>query len=105
MGIDCGAEVNLIDDDLFKALKKSTTKRKTDYLVGADNDRIAVKKGEIKRLMLGTKSFGKLPTAYSDISHLNKAYKIKTDGLIGFPVLSKQKTLISYDRKELIFIN
>ena len=46
-----------------------------------------------------------LPFTFNDISHLNNAYKMEIDGLIGYEVLSKQKTLISYKRKEIIFID
>ena len=103
-GIDSGAESNLIEDDLYLSLKKCTAKRRTDELVGADNKVKKVKKGKLKKMTIGNKTFKKLTTLYSDISHLNKAYQLKIDGLIGFPVLSKQKTLISFERKELIFI-
>lgn len=104
-GIDCGAESNLIDEGYYKSLKRQTTKRRKDELIGADNNVKITTKGELKKLMLGDKSFEKLTTAYSDISHLKAAYKLDIDGLIGFQILSKQKTLISYKRKELVFID
>ncbi len=104
-GIDCGAESNLIDDDLFQILKKSTSKIKTDELIGADNNVKEVIKGRISKMTIGDKLFEKLNTSFSDISHLNKAYQLNLDGLIGYPILSQQKTLISYRRKELIFID
>ncbi len=103
-GIDSGAEANLIDDDLFQTLKKATRKIQTDEMVGADNNRKKVKKGDLKRMTIGNKPFKKLFTSFSDISHLNNGYQLSLDGLIGYPVLSNQKTLISYSRKELIFI-
>jgi len=104
LGIDSGAESNLIDDGLYKSLKKSTKNQSTDELIGADNNSRTVNTGDIKRMTLGNKTFKLLPTVYSDISHLNKANKLNIDGLIGFPILSRQKTLISFERKELVFI-
>lgn len=103
-GIDCGAETNLISTKLFEPLKKYTKQIKTDTLIGAENQPKKVIKGKIKKTKIGTKSFQNLITIFSDISHLNEGYKIDIDGLIGYEVLHKQKTLISYTRKEMIFI-
>lgn len=103
-GIDCGAETNLINETLFESLKRHTKQIKVDELVGADNRPKKVKKGKVKETMIGNKSFKNLMTFFSDISHLNEGYKLNLDGLIGYEVLSKQKTIISFDRKEMIFI-
>lgn len=103
-GIDCGAESNLMDDDLFAQLNNCLRKVSTDTLSGADKIRKEVKVGEIKKIFIGEKKFKNIHTVFNDMSHLNEGYKMKIDGLIGYQVLSKQKTMISYKRKELIFI-
>jgi len=103
-GIDCGAESNLLTETLFQSLKKHTKDIRMDELVGADNQPKKVKKGKIKRTSIGNICFKNLETLFSDISHLNEGYKMDIDGLIGYEVLHKQKTLISYDRSEVIFI-
>ncbi len=104
-GVDSGAGTNLLDDDLFAPMKKSLKKIGEDDLTGADNRMKVVKKGLVKSTAFGTKYFKKLDTVFSDISHLNEGYKVQLDGILGYPVLSKQPTLLSYKRKELIFIN
>ena len=63
-----------------------------------------VEKGLLKKVIIGGKRFKNTKTVFSDISHLNNGYKLKLDGLMGYELLSKQKTLISYRRKEMIFI-
>ena len=103
-GIDCGAESNLISDSLFESLEKDTKEIKTDELIGADNIPKQVKKGKIKSTTIGTLELKNLTTVFSDISHLNQGYNLNIDGLIGYEVLHTQKTLISYKRKEIIFI-
>jgi hypothetical protein len=103
-GIDCGAESNLISQSLFESLKKHTKRVEVNELIGADNQPKKVKKGMIKETKIGTKYFKNLMTAFSDISHLNEGYKINIDGLIGYEILHRQKTLISYSRKEMMFI-
>ncbi|MCG8748678.1 retropepsin-like aspartic protease [Tenacibaculum finnmarkense] len=104
LGIDSGASSNLIDNDLFSNLKKEIRKIKTDKLEGADKHSQQVKKGKIKKVRIGNKLFKRVKTSFSDISHLNRDPNINIDGLIGYPILSKQRTLISFLRKEIIFI-
>jgi len=104
VGIDCGAESNLISQSLFDSLKSDIEGVEIDELIGADNQPKQVKKGKVKNTKIGTKYFKNLTTIFSDISHLNEGYKLSLDGLIGYEVLSKQKTLISFNRKEMIFI-
>ena len=38
------------------------------------------------------------------MSHLNARYENKIDGLIGYEIFSKQKTIVSITNKKLIFI-
>ena len=103
-GIDCGAESNLISDKLFEQLKEHTKHIEVDELIGAENKPKEANKGEILETHIGNKTFKNLPTIFSDIDHLNEGYKMDIDGLFGYEVLNKQKTLISYERKEMIFI-
>ena len=43
-------------------------------------------------------------TSFSDISHLNSRWENKIDGLIGYEILSRQKTLVSVHSKKVVFI-
>ena len=38
------------------------------------------------------------------MSHLNAKYENKIDGLIGYEILSKQKTVVSIQNRKVIFI-
>lgn len=105
LGIDSGAESNLINKDLFNTLEKEIGKIITEELVGADNNPKTVKKGQIKRIKIGDNDFKDSPALFGDISHLKKSYNVSLDGLVGYPIISKQKTLISFKRNELIFID
>lgn len=106
-GIDCGAEANLINSDLFFPLKKYVKKITKDDLLGMENKVKEVKKGEVSKTKIGNKTFKNLNTVFSDISHFNTdddEEEFRLDGLIGYEVLSRQKILISFVRKEMIFI-
>lgn len=104
-GIDSGAESNLIDDDLFPFVESQLKQIRIDELIGANSETKTVKKGYLSMMRVGNKEFKKLTTVVSDISHLNEGYSLNLDGLIGYEILSKQKTLISFERKEMIFID
>jgi len=103
-GIDCGAESNLLDDDLFVSLQNELLNLEKDTLSGLGDIEREVKSGELKTTRLGKVEFYNLNTVFSDISHLNQGYNLQIDGLIGYEVLAKQPTLISYARKELILL-
>lgn len=101
-GIDYGAESNLMKIELLKSMSKYLKNIETATLSGADKNSNEVTKGRIKKVMIGKKKFKRMTTVFSDISHLNNGYNL--DGLMGYEMLSKQKTLISYKRKTLTFL-
>ncbi|WP_422861745.1 hypothetical protein [Flagellimonas sp. W118] len=105
LGIDSGAESNLINKGLFNTLEEEVANIIIEELVGAGDNPKTVKKGQIKTIKIGDKDFKDSPTLFGDISHLNKSYNVSLDGLIGYPILSKQKTFISFKRNELMFID
>ena len=55
-------------------------------------------------MALNGKAFKGLKTVFTNIDHLNKNKEIKIQGLIGYPILSKQKTIISFNREEILFV-
>ncbi|PID87942.1 MAG: hypothetical protein CSB06_02435 [Bacteroidia bacterium] len=105
LGLDCGAESNLIHHQLLATLSKSLKKQKTDILRGADKSEQEVVTGNINKIIIGNTVFKNMKTMFSDISHLNASGELNIDGLVGYELLSKQKTLISFERKELVVIN
>lgn len=104
LAIDTGAESNLLDDHWFPVFKSSLREQKTEELTGANQQKTKVPNGTIRGMTIGPKKFKNLNTSFSDISHLTEGYQVTLDGILGYPVLSQQKTLISFQRKELIFI-
>jgi hypothetical protein len=104
LGIDCGAESNLLDLSYQEALMRELTEVTTDTLKGADTNAIAIQSGKLKKMRIGNRQFKDTQTSFSDISHLNEGYDIKLDGLIGFEILSRQLTLLSYANKRMIFL-
>ena len=102
--LDTGAEANLIDVKFFERVSEELKKIKKNTLSGLDQNSKEANSGKLKKLFIGGKTFKNRATIFGDIYHLNKDDDYKIDGIIGYEVLSKQKTLISFDRKEIVFI-
>lgn len=103
-GVDSGAETNLIDEKYYKKVKKYLSNESSDSLIGAENKEKIVKTASLTELVIGGSiSFNNTNTVFSDISHLNQAYQLSIAGILGYEILSKYPTLLSYSRKEIIF--
>ena len=104
-GIDCGASSNLLDSGLWDEFKNNLRRVKTTTLKGVSNEEgMKVHEGKLKGLKIGGKTFRNTRTVFNNISHLNMSKDERIDGLIGYEVLSRQKTILSYRNKKLIFI-
>jgi hypothetical protein len=103
-GIDNGAGSNLISESFWELLKKQVKNVETAELKGAGESR-DVKSGILKEIIIGNKKFENTQTVFNDISHLNTGKEASLDGLIGYEILSKQKTLLSFRNKRLLFID
>lgn len=104
LGIDCGASVNLLDTALFDKLKNDLNNITTTELTGASVQKTKVQEASVKSLTIGKKLFENVPTVFNDMNHLNSQWENNIDGLIGYEILSSQKTLVSIKNKKIIFI-
>ena len=103
--IDCGAGGNLLDFGLWDEFKNNLRRVKTTTLKGVSNDEgTEVHEGKLKGLKIGGKTFRNTRTVFNDISHLNMDKTERIDGLIGYQILSRQKTIMSYRNRKLILI-
>jgi len=104
-GVDCGAGSNLLDEKHYASLKKYISKTEDADVAGAGETKNNVKAGKLKKMTIGKKKFKKTYTVFNDMSHLNANKDIQIDGLIGYEILSKQKILLSFQNKQLLFID
>ena len=105
LGIDCGAGNNLIDSKRWDEFENMLSRVKTTKLRGISNDEGSeVHVGKLKSLKIGGKTFRHTQTVFNNISHFNRNKDERIDGLIGYEILSRQKTILSYKNKKLIFI-
>ena len=105
IGIDSGAEVNLMDESYFKLFRNRMNLRKIkmNRLIGVNQLPKTVKKVPIRALEIGGILFTHQATVFLDLAPINRAGQTTIDGLIGYEVLSEQPTVLSYSSSELIF--
>ena len=104
-GIDCGASSDLLDSGLWEEFKNMMKRVKATKLKGISNDKgTEVHEGKLKSLKIGGRTFRNTRTVFNSISHLNMNKDERIDGLIGYQILSRQKTILSCRNRKLIFI-
>jgi hypothetical protein len=101
LGLDTGANTNLLDSALFEPLKTHFRLKKSEILRGADSNSKSAQKGEVDDILIGNRSYKKMNTVFSDISHLNKPAQPSLSGLLGYEFLSRQVTGINFKKKKL----
>jgi len=107
MAIDCGAETSLLNSNHKEFICQSGvfTQKESQSLTGIENEVSQVQVGVIKAVSIGDEiQMREMPLLFSDISHLCAASNIRIDGIVGYDVLSAQKTVISYSRREMLFV-
>ncbi len=105
LAVDTGAEVNLISMDSYETLKDNIYNQQNESLIGLDNSNTKnVTLATLKYLEVGNIKFNDLETVFNDISHFNSGYSVKVDGIVGYELLSKHKSIIRYNNKEIIFL-
>ena len=103
-GVDCGAGGNLLDYKFLNSLKKRVSMLENIDLAGAGETK-NVQSGKIKNLTIGKKKFKNTLFVFNDMSHLNSAYNLQLDGLVGYEILSNQRILLSFQNRQLLFID
>ena len=102
LAFDSGAQTNLLGENWLRQHPSLAKGIKKSQLTGYGEGLASVKKGKTV-LTLGNRTFKKLWTTFSDVSHFKESKGI--DGLFGCDVLAKQKILISYKREELLLLD
>jgi predicted aspartyl protease len=105
VGVDCGAQANLLDQQYQAGLARELRKISTARLSGADANARTVATARLPEVRLaGPLAFRKQATVFTDIAHLNQnPNRAPLQGLVGYPLLSQYRTTIDYVNKELIF--
>lgn len=106
LGIDCGAQTNLLDPAAAVALTRKLRHREQVTLRGADAAGSTAGAATVPRLTLadGQLTFRRQATTFADISHLSRVPgPVPLEGLLGYPLLSQYRTTIDYVNQAVVF--
>ncbi len=100
MGIDCGAQTNLLGTDFLENRPWAVSGKHSTDLGGVGGSSKAYF-GKVT-LYIGNRKFKRQWTAFSDMTTIKGALSV--DGLIGFQVLNGKRTLLSYKNQKMTFL-
>jgi predicted aspartyl protease len=105
VGVDCGAQANLLDQQYQAGLARELRKTSTAQLSGADAAARAVTTARLPEVRLaGPLVFRRQATVFADMAHLNQnPNRAPLQGLVGYPLLSQYCPTIDYVNKQLYF--
>lgn len=105
VGVDCGAQANLLDQQYQPGLARELRRASTAQLSGADAAARAVTTARLPEVRLaGPLVFRKQATVFADMAHLNQnPSRAPLQGLVGYPLLSQYRPTIDYVNKQLYF--
>lgn len=96
MGIDCGAQTNLIHNDVAGRLGSKMIDDGEGMLGGSDNVSAIAKRVLIKDAYLGTMDFGMMQWYISDMKNIIVMPGVKLDGLLGYAFLSRYRLTLNF---------
>jgi predicted aspartyl protease len=103
LGIDCGAEGNMLETKWEKELRNNYSNVRKDKLGGAENNYVDVIKVAMKDIIIKEKPY-EMDFVFGNL--FGGAHKVDLlDGLLGYRFLSYQKTAINFRDNELYFLN
>ena len=106
-GLDTGAEVNVIDQRLFKRLHKRgvITKSGETSLQGLNKTHLSAHNYRVDEIQLEQMKYEDMEFVFTDLSGFNGDGSFRLDGILGFPFLSSGKFSINIKKRKLYLWN
>lgn len=102
LGLDSGAEVNLLSKKLKDNLDKSLIiKEEEEILVGLNKEEQKTSAIWISQIQVGKTNFSTMKYIFTDISAITENTDLQIDGLLGFPFFDGQKMSINYQKGKI----
>ena len=105
-GLDTAAELNQIRKDVGKDILEHFYPFKKISLTGASGNTIQVEAGKLHRVKLSEKTyFGPMFTVLTNLKHIQQAFGMNLDGVLGYEFFRQKRTIINYRKQKLYFIS
>ena len=103
-GLDSGAELNLINRKVKRKVLDHFKISKRVMLNGTGQQQIEVLAGKLYRFRCGNQRCSGMRTLLTNMTDMNRSFKVSLDGLLGFEFLGMRRTIINYKKKKLYFL-
>ena len=102
LGLDCGAEINLLDASFLKKLPRPLlSNKKKEILTGVNQAEILSVASTVSLTEIGKEKFADMRYLFTDLSDLKNEDGKKLDGLLGFPFFESAVISINYKKQKL----
>ncbi len=102
LGLDSGAEVNLLDAKYFDKITSSHLSNiQTELLTGLDKMTNTVVAADVSSTRIKNETLPEMRFVFADLSHLQHQFNIPLDGLLGIPFFKERVISIDYKQKEI----
>lgn len=101
--LDTGAWVLALDPRVKESISGGLGHLGMDEITGGTGETVATESGRLKAVEIGDIVLEEVPVMFKDFSEMNARFG-PFDGIIGYPLLSRVRTVVSWDRRGLIFL-
>jgi len=100
-GLDTGAEMNILDIRAKRKVLQYFRIKKRGKLHGNGKGQLEVLMGEMTGMKLNGVQFPDTRAILADLSHMNKAYNLNLEGVLGYHFLIHYKTSINFVKRKI----
>lgn len=102
LGLDSGAEINLLDEKFFSGFDNSLLSDVEEgFLTGLDQNSRNVIAADIRSTVIKNDTLAEMRYVFTDLSLLRQQFGAPVDGLLGFPFFKNQVISINYKKKRI----
>ena len=106
LGLDSGAETNLLDDSFLKPLKKSFLKNnRKEIVIGLDQEEQEVDAALLKTSEINGVKLSEMKFLFMDLENFEHQFETRFDGLLGFPFFREHAVSINYKERKIYIWN
>lgn len=103
MGLDSGAEINLLDRQADKSVFENFDIAKRIYLSGVGNEKVEVLAGTLYGVKIDGYKCAGMHTLLTNLDEANNAFGTRLDGVLGFEFFAARPMAINYKKEKLYF--
>lgn len=104
-GLDSGAEFNQLNKNVSKKVLTSFQSFRRMFVMGASDKKVEVLVGKFNDVILANgMPLMSMNTILINFTHMQEAYGVYLDGVLGYEFFRQKRTIINYKKKKLYFV-